>query len=224
MTDQGIGKAFNTLADNQAAQSGIRSNVFENNIDSEYEWIEPKSGIFATVFPSDNTYHPLYNHDYLEITQHLANTEKIKDTNKRADVKKKIKEVVVNSYYMGYMKGFYMSLIIVAVIIVLWLLFKSNYLLYAAGIGVVAAGYSYMQAEVYGVGEGTNYWSTYMSDLTARLQNNSLEKVERDYMEIRQKDADRIMMERISSQRPVAPSVGTSFTAGLLGAVIGSRL
>jgi hypothetical protein len=43
-------------------------------------------------------------------------------------------------------------------------------------------------------------------------------------MEIRQKDADRIMMERISSQRPVAPSVGTSFTAGLLGAVIGSRL
>jgi len=225
-----VGDALLAVNQTNAAQSGLRVNaVFDQTVQNEYEWVEPKTGFFATVFPSDASWHPLYDHDYLEITQHLANAEKITDANKREHVKKRIKEIVVESYPLRYMKNFYISLIIIAVIMVLWYLFKSDYLLYGAGITALISGYLYMQAEVYGQGEGIDYWSTYMSDLSARLQNNSLEKIERDYMEVRQKDADRAMIQKISTTQPAATGsvgsgMGNSFAAGLLGGILGARI
>jgi hypothetical protein len=41
----------------------------------EFHWIEPKDSLMATIFPSDNTWHPLCDADKIELTENLFNLD-----------------------------------------------------------------------------------------------------------------------------------------------------
>ena len=227
MADPSLGQSLNKMADNQMASQGLRDSntLYNNTVAASFTWVEPKSGFFANVFPSDSTYHPLYNHDYLEITQNLAAAQSL-PSEQQASRKQAIKDIVVGSYYMGYMRVVYLALIILCVMVVLYFLFKSNTWVYGAGICAVIGGIAYGAAQVYGVGEGESYWVTFENDLKSRLQNKTLAQVEKEYDDERQQAANRDMLAKASTGNYVASNnsnMGTSFVAGLLGGLLASK-
>lgn len=92
----------------------------ERSYVNTYEWIPEKEGLFATLFPSDATYHPLYAHDYKEIAQNLFGIETLKvSPEDKKNYVAKAKDIVIGSYARGSMAGFYIALIIIAVVIMI---------------------------------------------------------------------------------------------------------
>jgi len=82
----------------------------------KYEWREPKTGIIANMYPSDNTWHHLYNNDDLEIldTQIAIQENKTLEPAEKLRINDRIKAVVQAAPYVKAMGTFYGSLTMVA--------------------------------------------------------------------------------------------------------------
>jgi hypothetical protein len=124
------GNLFITTNSEKAAQVAAGVNFDKalrerGNVAAPFEFPVEKTGIFATLFPSDSTYHPLYEHDYKEIAQNLFGIEtmKISEPEKHVLIAK-AKDIVIGSYYRGAMASFYNTLIIMAIIICIKLYFS----------------------------------------------------------------------------------------------------
>jgi hypothetical protein len=82
----------------------------------------PKTGIIATLFPTDYTWHPLYNHSYSEITSNMNNARNSKNTPQL----ELIENVVKQSYTVRARSGFIISSIITFILLIIVLTSKNK--------------------------------------------------------------------------------------------------
>jgi len=70
----------------------------------EYSFQEPKTGITATIFPGENTWHSLYDHDYRELANHIFSIGSMKaDQATKNSLTSRVKEVTIQSYEQASM-------------------------------------------------------------------------------------------------------------------------
>jgi hypothetical protein len=88
------------------AISGVNTSVTMSfaPVTGEYVFPEVKTGLVADLFPSDDTWHPLYNHDYKEIAGHLFSIEGMKvPVEQKHALVDKVRQVTIESYHHGAM-------------------------------------------------------------------------------------------------------------------------
>ncbi len=184
-----------------------------------YTFPEVKTGLIATVFPSDSTWHPLYDHDYKELANHLfsIDTLQIPPEQKQALVNN-VKSVTVESYRHGAMATMY-KILIVGTLLVLFLLYvNSPYVIHAGACTAFLAFCAWVSAEYYAKGTGEAYWQTFSSDLNSRIRTGKLPgKILEEYGADLERERDRAALQRVNAR----PNQGGST---MLGALVGSAV
>jgi hypothetical protein len=97
---------------------------------STYSWKEPKEGLVATLFPSESTWHTLYNHNILEYATTMYNIDNIYDTmekektlsaeeikKQRKNAQNHVKEVIRESYIVKSQSRLIWSSVIAIIVI-----------------------------------------------------------------------------------------------------------
>lgn len=163
-----LGNSSQESADVALGYSAKNASNFASNMGTlaEYSFPEPKTGIIAKVFPSESTWHNLYDHNYAEITQQLISADKAGLSN----AKKRIGEVVTESYYVTAMGNLYKFLVAIAVISIIILLSGGSLLnwpkFYIISAIIAASLYGY--AEIFAKGRGEAYWQEYQADVQSK--------------------------------------------------------
>ena len=197
-----------------------------------YEWTEPKDDLAAILFPSEETWHPLYDHNIVEYANVLYSIDgdidnQIADNPKdstnlealREKRKNKVKSLIKQSFLVKAKSRFIISCIVFVIIflIITFFYYKNRHMMsgmfYAGAVAVCAIlpmKYAY-NLFISAPGEGTNAIHNYNSKISAFtssgvLNNQVLDKINEQY----NKDADRATL--VASR----PSVAAS-NIGLLG-------
>ncbi len=191
----------------------------------EYTFPEPKTGLVATVFPGENTWHSLYDHDYREIANHLFSIGSMNvDQNTKTALANKVKEVTIQSYEMSAMGMFY-KIVIVSIIVLLILIFVQNsnpgkkMPLFEVGIvGAILAVGALLYAKLFAKGAGESYWQQFSSDLNGKITTGRLPgDILKEYGADVERERDRAAMARVQrAGLTVAPATG-ALIGGLLG-------
>ena len=211
-----------STADTNVAQAAIGMNAAKTMSfmpgTSEYQFPAVKTGVFATLFPSDNTWHPLYDHNYKEIAGHLFSIEgmNVPPQQKQMYVEQ-VKDITIESYHVGAMAKVYWALIFVALLLFIKFFFGSTspILHWMIAGALVIAGCYFIYAEIWAKGTGENYWSTFMSDMQAKLNSGSTPgSILKEYGADESREKDRIAMSNASR--------GSSGSSSFLGAALGS--
>lgn len=205
MSGRSLNDALNKFAQNQQAVAGIRTDVaFDagSNISPGYLLPKPKTGLIATLFPSDNTWHPLFKHDYSEITENLVAIEaaELPDTQTR-ELQEQVAQTVKDSYVVRAKAGFYMSCILFVVILLIFAAYSTSTGkwfhkgLIAVGIGALLVAASAIYINYVAKGKGESYWAEYSADLAAKMRSGQmLHEILKQYDEQNQRDMDRNVM------------------------------
>ena len=118
--------ALDKFAQNQQVQTGVSTEQafagLGGSFSRGYLLPEPKTGLIATVFPSDATWHPLFNHSYSEITENLVAIDSTNlDPSQKEDLQEKVGETVRQSYYVRARAGLIWAVVIALVIcVIVW--------------------------------------------------------------------------------------------------------
>lgn len=193
--------------------------------DTSYSLPDPNEGLIATLFPSDETWHPLYDHDYKEIAGHLFSIEGIPNATpeQKHMLVGKVQSIVVESYHHGAMAHVYWCIILLAICLFAQYYYKVDSFILSLmtyGFAIGAAGY-WLYATTWARGAGTNYWTTFMSDLTSRLNVGTLpSKILQDYGADAEREKDRAALARAA---PASTGSG-SFLGAALGALAGTMI
>jgi hypothetical protein len=178
----------------------------------EYRFQEPKSGFIANVFPGENTWHSLYNHDYHEITNHLVSINNMKvDENTKNNLKQRIKETVINSYQHSAMSKFYQILLIGTLVLIVMVYLKSSTgsempIKSTAFIIALLAAATYAYATIWAKGTGEAYWEEFSNDLQAKIQTGkTLPMILKEYQERAENEKTRNAMLEATRQSYRSP-------------------
>ncbi len=171
---------------------------------SSYQFKEPKETFASVLFPSDETWHPLCNHTYKEITTHIVGIESMGGSNE--DKKKlldRVKEIVIESYPRRSKSVVYQGLLCVAIVILIQVLFgiKGNtFLYYFYGISAFIIVANLMYANIWAQGAGESYWATYWSDFSSRAAaGTATNKILEQYTAEEERDKDRAIMSMVNT-------------------------
>ena len=104
---------FNALSGRSAARVAYSEQYTRSN---PYNWKEPNDGFMATVFPSDATWHTLYNHSRSEIYNAILRARQYNPA-----LEPKIIKTVEDSYYVATMGVFYKALIVSCIILIFFI-------------------------------------------------------------------------------------------------------
>lgn len=197
-----------------------------------YEWTEPKEGFIATLFPSEETWHPLYDNNIVEYATVLYSidnnidiqiSENPKEKNNldklRDEQKDKVKKVIKQSFIVKAESRFIKSIIAVVIIIIIVSVFyyyNKNFMSGKVFIGIITlcilipvafAADAYINAP----GRGTNTIHDYERIIashsgTGNLDNKILQNIKDEY----NKEQDRNVFS-------AARSVSQPSNLGLLG-------
>lgn len=216
-----------------AASTGLSASGVANSLNSlggltPYTWTEPKTGIIATLLPGDGTWHPLYDHDYVEIANHMVDVlgSPNFDQPTKTQLLGRIKDVTIESYEVKTMGYFYQLLIAGIVIgIVLLILGFSVFeypkiiLVWLAFLGCIF-GYSKLKSRP----DGEAYWTTFISDFTSKANSGMTPaKILESYGSDLNREKDRASMARANANHN--QSSGTlPFVGAMAGSFIGNML
>lgn len=232
MNMQGANITFQQNADQFAASSGVSaagvaSSLASMNGLSPYVWTEPKTGLLASVVPSDATWHPLFDHDYVEIANHMVDVlgSPNFDQQTKSTLLGRIKDVTIQSYEVRAMGYFYQLLIAGIVLgILALLLFGFNVMEYPKVIGVwmVILGGIYLYSTYWAKGAGESYWTTFISDFTSK-RNAGLTpaKILESYGSDLNREKDRDAMARANANHNQAGGM-SPFVGAMAGSLIGN--
>jgi hypothetical protein len=188
--------------------SKVDLNKAQNAMKANYSFKEPKTGFFATVFPSESTWHPLYDNNVLEVARHLAsiNDEKndaleneIDDDKRKAIIraakyKTNMLEKIVKEAPIVHAKSrliFSIVAFIIILIVIFWLyttgVMSGLFALGAISIAAALPGYFLVKTLVIAPGDGENQWSDYSSRINSyRVSGDftgaALAKLEESYL------------------------------------------
>ena len=216
-------------SDNTVAQvsTGYKSSQAMSSFNAgtmgTYSFPEPKTGLLATIAPSESTWHPLYSHDYREIANHIFSINGLPESSYSADQKQalnnQVKGVVIQSYKQAAMSRCY-QIVIIGVLIMLYLLYINTTVKYVLAATVVLAALAWVNAEYYAYGTGEAYWNEFSIDLNSKLQSGMLQgKILEEYANDVNKQLDRAALAS-QSRGSGYRNTGSSFS----GAVVGSLL
>lgn len=214
------------FAQNQQAAAGIdtRKAMSFDVSGGDYSLPDPQTGIIATLFPGDSTWHSLYDNDYKEVAGHLFSIEGMKTSSEQKHIMvSKVKDIVIESYHHGAMARVYWSIIILAFMLFAKFYYKvESDLLDTAiiGVAVLAAGL-WVYASTAAKGAGTSHWNTFMADLTSKLNTGKLPSmILQEYGADAERERDRAAIARA---RP-ASTGSNSFLGAALGALAGTMI
>jgi hypothetical protein len=193
--------------------------VVPASIEDSYCFTEPKTGILASVFPSENTWHSLYDHDYREIANHVFSigTAQLPDSEKQR-LLGRVRDVTIDSYVQGAMGWFYKILIVgVLVLIVMVYIDKTTGVVPVIFITGALAAAVYVYATVYAKGRGEAYWQEFSVDLNSRTRTGRLPgEILKDYGADVERERDRAAMSRVSNAGPSGSAAAGALVGGLL--------
>ena len=185
----------------------------------DYKFDEPKTGLFADLFPSESTWHPLYDHDYREIANHLFSIDTLNVPKEQKDYYiRRVREVTIESYERGAYGSLYKFLVFATIVLIIMLYFKSEYTMYAVFItGVISLGL-YLYASVWARGAGETYWTTFSADLSSKINTGMMPNaILTAYGADFNREKDRLALSRVSSPSYSGPSMAGALVGGLLG-------
>jgi hypothetical protein len=198
--------------------------AFQPDALAPYEFPEPKTGLFATVFPGESTWHSLYDHDYREIANHIFSIGTMEANEQQKQyLMSRVKNVTIDSYEQGAMGNFYKTLIVGSILLIILVYFESSHVVVVGLITAGLAAYFYIYATVFAKGYGETYWQTFYGDLNSKLQLGKLPgKILEEYGANVERERDRLAMARVQrASNNSAGSAGSAafgaFAGGLLG-------
>ncbi len=214
----------------KADLAGLTASLLGNSTD--YTWVEPKSGIISTVFPSESTWHPLYDHDYREIANDLFSisaSKSLSDSQKQL-LSQRVKDITIESYPRAAMGWFYKILIVCIIVLIIILYFggslsdyKGTLIGLGVGIGIILA-VIYIYAEYWARGSGEAYWQEFNSDLTGKLRSGIMPNVILESYGARvDRERDRVAL--ASVRRASSGNIGSSSAlGGFMGSMLGNLI
>ena len=165
------------LGDAILKTSGLNPNAIEQNIRISSSWRAPKTGFFATFFPSEETWHPLYKNTNYEIMRNI--TGQMSDPTSEIDFKlyKNVEDVVKEAplvkYFASASKLIFAIVIILILILILYMKKTSKIYMYIllgiVGILTIKASYNLVNYFVYAEGEGDNTWTTFATIVNSKI-------------------------------------------------------
>lgn len=194
--------------------------AFQPGALAPYEFPEPKTGLAATIFPGESTWHSLYDHDYRELANHIFSIGTMEAPEQQKQyLMSRVKNVTIDSYEQGAMGNFYKTLIVGSIVLIILIYFESTYVLTVGFITAVIAGYFYLNATIWARGTGETYWQTFYSDLNSKLQLGKLPgKILEEYGANVERERDRLAMTRVQRSNNSAGSAAMgAFAGSLLG-------
>lgn len=217
--------------DSQVAQAATGVNASKamsfNFPPPSYILAEPQEGIIGTLFPSDNTWHSLYEHDYKEIASHLFSIQgAVGADEQKLMMVNRVKDIVIESYHHGAMAHLYWCVIIVAILCFIKFYYgvESSMLTYLIIGTAVVGGCYWIYAATAARGQGLAYWNTFMADLTSKLSSGTLpSKILVDYGADAEREKDRLAM-ATATRSTQNSGGGSSFLGAALGAIAGMAL
>jgi len=216
-----------TNSNTLGAVTGVRSNqlnTFNSSLLGPYTFPKPKTGLIATIFPSENTVHPLFNHDYLEIaTQIYAVMEAPNITNKQ-EVITEVRDVVVNSYVQSATARIYQILIVGTLLLIFLIYIGKNVTFVVIGT-VVLAALAWYDAEYNAPGRGTTYWNEFYTDFNTKSNSFEKFKVLEMYSNDKNKQLDRetaLAQSRSGYRNNGFGNANVSLPSALLGSALTS--
>lgn len=203
----------------------------------EYSFQEPKTGITATIFPGENTWHSLYDHDYRELANHIFSIGSMKaDQATKNYLTSRVKEVTIQSYEQASMGWFYKILIVGVLVLIVMLYLDSqnaNMQVTVDGqtaktpsklpilevgivVGLLAAA-AYLHATIWARGAGEAYWQDFSSDLNGKIMTGRLPgDILKEYGANAERERDRLAMARIQQSGVSGSAASGALVGGLL--------
>ena len=98
-----LGGAYSKVSERELLAQGIDVDAVQSSakagISVGYQLTKPKTGLVATLFPSDANWHPLYNHNYAEITENMIALEAtVTNKEKKEQKMEEVGRIVRRSY------------------------------------------------------------------------------------------------------------------------------
>lgn len=219
-----FGQSMVTLGQMNAAQQGVNINqVMGSTFDpymATYTFPPEKTGLVATLFPSDSTWHPLCNNDKLEIANHMFSIEGSNmDQASKNVAYAKVKDIVERAPEVKAMGVTYVLLIVCTILLLIAKLADSTLFMWVGFIAGGIALINYVYARFWARGAGVNQWTNFVSDFTSDRQSgmNKLGILKKYADEVRA-DKDRAA----SIEMRHSGYGGSSGTNAFAGAAIGS--
>ena len=210
------------------ALNGMNINKVNNTtLDMGFQWVAPKTGIAASLFPSASTYHPLYDYTRSDLVGYLINIDKANiPDNMKQQYRNEIKNIVESVPKLAAMSTFYILCIIALII---YLVVGTEYpkvLGTVVVLGILQLGYAMFMAE----GTGVNNWMDFSNQVASRqATGQTLEAVMRGFVEEENRDKDRMAMQQMNNRNNNnnynnnSNNGFASFTGAAFGSMLGSR-
>jgi hypothetical protein len=228
-----LGESLDSFSKNQQVASGVNtSKAFDgdNTFSVGYFMPTPRSGIIASVFPSDANWHPLYNHNYSEITENLVAIESSNiDDDTKKHLKKQVGETVKMSYTVRAKSKFIVASVLFIVILLVVLAYSittgnwgNTAALVALGVGslmLITSGIMVFLAK----NKGSSYWSTYTADLNGKMgTGRMLHDILAIYEASEEREKDRDVMK--VAKRKNSSTTSSGLLGGLIGGILASNI
>jgi hypothetical protein len=223
-------------AELEQSRLGINTKkAFALNLDPGFSWVEPSSSLISVINPTKNNYHPLLEFTNHEIASNLFSIEgakKLTDEQKEY-YKKRVEDIVKNSYYVKERGRLYKSTIVLVIFIIIIIIL----LLYSKGqsigflklivIGVPILAFinivyilliSYNEAR----GRGVREWDEFSKDLGSKINSGQMTHVilkeyenNQNMESLKKKYENYGMINNITTSSTPNTSVSNSFVNGL---------
>ena len=192
----------------------------------QYSFPEPKTGILATIAPSESTLHPLFKHNYHEIANHIFSINGLDSysQDQKQIMNNKVRDVVIQSYEQAAMAHVY-QIVIIGTLLMIFLLYINVTIKYVFGVTVVLAALSWVYAKYYARGTGESYWNEFSIDLNSKLQSGMLpNKILEEYKTDVNKQLDRAALSSQNRNPGSGYPTSGSFAGAAFGAVAANLL
>ncbi len=204
------------------SSSGIKSEKALNfNMDNQLMWRDPPISPLGYIWPTDETYHPLFKGSSYEIASNLVSIEgeKSMSDEEKNIYKNKVQQVVINAPYIKAMGNVYIFAILIVITIILIVIFRSNIFIIAGVVLAVGLIYNLIYAFTMASGAGYNRWADFMNRYNAHSASGStVDEILNKFREDEDRENNRRVLAASNSSR------SGSFIGSLTGSLIGSSI